>query len=51
MDEQKRKTEDDKARAHLGPQGVPGKPDVHEKRPKKEDEQIPQPGEFDGHVA
>ena len=46
-----RKTEDEMATEKLGPQGVPGKPDVHQKRTPKEDEQIPKPGEFDGQVA
>ena len=49
--QEERKTEDDIACEKLGPQGVPGKPDVHDRRPQKEDEQIPKPGEFDGHVA
>lgn len=48
---QERNTEDEMHREKLGPQGVPGKPDVHEKRPPKEEEQTPVPGEFDGHVA
>ena len=48
--EQERKTEDQMACEKLGPQGVSGKPDVHE-RPQKVDEQIPKAGEFDGHVA
>jgi hypothetical protein len=51
MNDNERKTEDEMAREKLGPQGVPGKPDVREKRPPKEDEQIPKSGEFDGHVA
>ena len=51
MTDNERPTEDNIAREKLGPQGVPGKPDVHQKRSKKEDEQIPKNGEFDGHVA
>jgi hypothetical protein len=49
-DEQERKTEDDVARERLGPQGVPGQPDQR-RMTKKEKEQIPKSGEFDGHVA
>lgn len=51
MNDNEPQTEDDIAREKLGPQGTPGKADVHEKRPPKEDEQFPKPGEFDGHVA
>lgn len=50
MDEDKRKTEDDKAREHLGAQGVPGKPGQG-KITKKQAEQTPKTGEFDGHTA
>lgn len=51
MNDIERPTEDDIAREKLGPQGVPGKPDFHQERPKQEDQQIPKNGEFDGHVA
>lgn len=50
MDEEKRKTEDDKAREHLGPQGVPGRPDQG-KMTRRQAEQTPQKDEFDGHPA
>jgi hypothetical protein len=46
-----RKSEDDVSREKLGPQGIPGKPDVHPKRPHNVDQQMPKNGEFDGHVA
>ncbi|MCW5693650.1 MAG: hypothetical protein KIT48_14925 [Pseudolabrys sp.] len=45
-----RLTEDDRARAELGPQGNPGKPDQRKMTPDAE-EQTPKSGEFDGHTA
>lgn len=50
MDEEKRNTEDDKTREHLGPQGVPGKSDQG-KMTRRQAEQTPQNDEFDGHPA
>jgi len=46
-----RKTEDDRAKEQLGPQGVPGKPDSHPEPAPQQDEQMPKSGEFDGHTA
>lgn len=43
MDRQ-RKTENEMARQKLGPQGVPGKPDTHEKKPQTSDRDLPQTG-------
>jgi len=49
--EQKRRTEDDRAREELGPQGVPGKADTHPEPVPQQKEQMPESGEFDGHTA
>jgi hypothetical protein len=49
-DDKKRPSEDDSARKHLGPQGVPGKPDRGKMTPQQE-QNIPKSGEFDGHPA
>ena len=49
-DDQKRPTEDDISRKHLGPQGVPGKPDQGKMTPQQE-KNIPKSGDFDGHTA
>jgi len=46
-----RRTEDDRAKEELGPQGVPGKPDTHPEPAPQQKEQMPQSGEFDGHPA
>jgi len=46
-----RTTEDARAKEQLGPQGVPGKPDVHPQPLPQEKEQMPKNGEFDGHTA
>ena len=46
-----RKTEDDRAKEQLGPQGVPGKPDSHPEPVAQQEEQMPKSGEFDGHTA
>ena len=48
--EEKRPTEDDIARKHLGAQGVPGKP-VQDKMTPQQEKNIPKSGEFDGHTA
>ena len=48
--EERRKTEDERARRNLGPQGAPGKPDQDKMTPQQE-EQMPKSGEFDGHTA
>ena len=45
-----RQTEDAQARAELGPQGNPAKPDQRKMTPQA-NEQTPQSGEFDGHTA
>jgi hypothetical protein len=45
-----RQTEDDIARKHLGPRGVPGAPDTAKMTPQEE-KNIPKSGEFDGHTA
>lgn len=50
MEEDKLDTEDEMAREHLGPQGVPGKPDQR-KMTRKQAEQTPLNDEFDGHIA
>ena len=50
MENKERKTEDEMSRDHLGPQGVPGKPDQGKITPQKE-ENIPKNDEFDGYVA
>jgi len=44
-------TEDARAKEELGPQGVPGKPDVHPQPSPQEKKQMPTNGEFDGHPA
>jgi hypothetical protein len=45
-----RPTEDDIARKHLGPRGIPGKEDQAKMTPQQE-KNIPKSGEFDGHTA
>jgi hypothetical protein len=49
-DEQERRTEVDIACERVGPQDVPDQPDQR-RVTKKEKEQLPKNGEFDGHVA
>lgn len=50
--QQERKIEDQLAQQKLGPKGMPGAPDVHEKKPESQDSDLPQTGSFDadGHV-
>jgi hypothetical protein len=48
--DEERPTEDDIARAKLGPRGVPGAPDPAKMTPQRE-KKTPQVGEFDGHTA
>jgi hypothetical protein len=49
--EEELKTEDEIAREKLGPRGVPGQPDRPKLTPNERKKQIPEVGEFDGHVA
>jgi hypothetical protein len=48
--EEERLTEDDMARAKLGPRGIPGGPDTSKMTPQQE-KNIPKTGRFDGHTA
>ena len=48
--EEERLTEDEIARRKLGPRGVPGGEDSAKMTPQQE-KNIPEEGEFDGHVA
>jgi hypothetical protein len=45
------KTEDQIARERLGPKGVPGELDRPKLPPSELKKEIPEVGEFDGHVA
>jgi hypothetical protein len=49
--EEELKTEDEIAREKLGPRGVPGEPDWLKLPPPALKKEIPEVGEFDGHVA
>jgi hypothetical protein len=49
--EEELKTEDEIAREKLGPKGVPGEPDRRELPPHQRKKELPETGEFDGHVA
>jgi len=48
--EEDRPTEDDLARAKLGPRGVPGEKDTAQMTPQRE-KKTPKSGSFDGHSA
>jgi hypothetical protein len=48
--EEDRPTEDDIARAKLGPRGVPGVPSPSKMTPQRE-KKTPKSGDFDGHTA
>ena len=50
VSEDNRPTEDDLARAKLGPRGVPGQPDPAKMAPQRE-KKTPEVGKFDGHTA
>ena len=45
-----RPTEDQLAREHLGPRGVPGAPDPAKMTPQRK-KKTPEAGDFDGHTA
>ena len=49
--EEELKTEDQIAREKLGPRGAPGEPDRAKLPPSELKKEIPEVGEFDGHVA
>ena len=49
--EKELKTEDQVAREKLGPRGVPGEPNRPKLPPKEIRKEIPEVGEFDGHIA
>jgi hypothetical protein len=50
VSEDDRPTEDDLARAKLGPRGVPGQPDTAKMTPQQK-KNMPGVGKFDGHTA
>ena len=49
--EKELETEDETVREELGPRGVPGEPDRPKLPPSDLKKEIPEVGEFDGHVA
>ena len=50
INEEDRPTEDEIARKHVRPRGVPGGPDTAKMTPQQE-KNMPKTGKFDGHTA